>query len=995
MRKLKLTNILLLQFFCCLSMAQTSFTISGNSDWQFRLAKDAAEGDALVAEGFYTPDNAAEGFTNVYVPSNWAVQGFEEPVYRGFSDKTQQGNSGDDVASEGFYRHSFTLPQSFGGKRILLHFGGVWNSAEVWLNGKRLGRHDSGYTSFSFDVTGNAKVGQNVLAVRVRQVYPGYKADTFDDWTLGGIYRDVTLQCMPKRRWIDRVTAITDFDAAYRNASLKLKMMIADDHKNTLPGNYRSPGEPYKLHVTLTDSEGNVACDETYDCASHTANYREQQKVLTIRDARKWTAETPYLYNMKVELIETDGSVAQTYEERIGLRKVEIKDGVLCLNGQPIKLRGVNRHDEWPTVGRATTREHWLKDLELMKQANINYIRAAHYQHAKGFIQMCDSIGMYVGSEVSLGGAGTMMFDPAFVAPVMLRTYETVMRDLNNPSIIYWSVGNEDPFTDLHLQAVKTVKALDGTRPVCLPWDADETLPEEVDILAPHYWTAHEYDSIASRSHRPIITTEYVHAYGEMRFGGLEDCFRALTKHPAGAGGAVWMWADQGIYSPVPKDTKRYKSIEKDSLYLRIDAQGWDGITDSYRHPMRDYWEVKAVYCPITIEHSPLIIATSFSQFARDPFGVDHYNNAQPNSQFSILNFQFANAYDFLTTEGMTVDYRIFVDGRQTAKGSMPIGNIAPHSTGTITITKTGIKSLKPGQTAYAQFFIKDSSGFEIGRKSLVLAEKPHTSPLPTSPKGEGTATVASPIIVDESAPTAVTVSDGSPVGESAIPSQTQPATNLKFSILNFQFTNGMPAGIRPTFWHKMNEGDLIIKERLNDEKWLLKNATVSREEKDGKAIVTTRALYAANDSNRVEGTYTFTISPDGTMEVSYAMTPTITGKSLPIIGMAIEALPKQWLGLGPEDAYPNKKAAPILGRYDARQWSGTRAARWIDTSIGRIILKPSIGDYAYIDRDDSDSPELRILGHVLGRSEKGRLNDERYKIATGHTYSGSFTIRK
>ena len=889
--------------------AQTTVNISGQ--WKFRFAKDAATADGLVAAGFYEKNYDTAGFDDIHVPSNWAVLGYEETVYRGFAD---------DQASEGLYVKRFTLPASFSGKRVLLHFGGVWASAEVWLNGQWIGRHDSGYTSFAFDVTGKATAkGENTLAVRVRQVCPGYKTDTYDDWTLGGIYRDVTLEARPLRRWIDRVTATTTFDSQYRDATLQLKMMVADDHKNTLPGNYRSPGLPYKLHVVLSDAEGRAVCDEMYHCDSHTANYREQLRELTIANARKWTAETPYLYKLRVDLLEAD-TVAQTYEERIGLRQIETRGGVLRLNGQPIKLRGVNRHDEWPSVGRATTRDHWLKDLTLMKQANINYIRAAHYQHAKGFIEMCDSIGMYVGAEVSLGGAGTRMFDPAFVAPVMLRAYETVTRDRNNPSIIYWSVGNEDPLTDLHLQAVKTVKALDPTRPVCLPWDADETLPDDVDILAPHYWTAAQYDSIASHSKRPIITTEYVHAYGEMRFGGLEDCWKALTQHPAGAGGAVWMWADQGLRTPTPKDTQKYKSIERDSLYLRLDGAGWDGITDSYRHTTRDYEEVKAVYCPVY----PLTSALS-------PLP-------------SHLSIPFYNGYDFLTTEGITIGYQVFVDGKETAHGSGTISAL-PHGTDTLHIARTGIKQLKPGQTAYVQLSIKDATGHEMGRKSVLLAQEP------LAPKGKGMRSLA----ID-------------------------PHT-------------GMPDGFRPAFWHQLNEGDQIIRGRISGEKYKTSVRSVKTELTAEGSVTKSEVTYVVNDSNSVEASYTFTATPDGAVLVDYSMTPHVTAKYLPVIGIAMKARPLQWLGLGPQDAYPNKQAAPILGLYDAAGWSGTRAACWLDVEGARISLTPQVGSYGFIDRDTPQSGEVRILSHVLGRSEKGRLNDARYQIVTGKTYSGHFRI--
>lgn len=336
-----------------------------------------------------------------------------------------------------------------------------------------------------------------MLAVRVRQVYPGYQTDTYDDWTLGGIYRDVTLESMPAKRWIERVRVDTKM-----NGEVTVKVMVADTYKNTLPGNYMSPGKPYQLRLTLTDAEGRSVAGKTVDVKAHTANSRETAIRLNVRDARLWTAETPYLYTLQTELLETEDEklkmenpsdmqpmfhvhCSMSNVQKVGIREITTGDGVFRINGQAVKLRGVNRHDEHPDVGRAVDRHHWLEDLTLMKQANINYVRACHYQHAKGFIELCDSIGMYVGAEISLGGADDLMYDPAFTAPMMLRTMETVERDLNNPSVIYWSIGNEDSFTDMFLQVARTIKGIDPSRPVLLPWNADETLPEEIDILAP------------------------------------------------------------------------------------------------------------------------------------------------------------------------------------------------------------------------------------------------------------------------------------------------------------------------------------------------------------------------------------------------------------------------------------------------------------------------------------------------------------------------------
>lgn len=893
---------LLLWVNALVSMAQQQVCING--EWQFCLAKTAAQADTMVSQGFFQNGFDTKDFAPTPVPSNWAVQGYEEPVYRGFKN---------DEASEGLYLKRFALPASFEGKRVLLHFGGVWNSAEVWLNGERLGRHDSGYTSFSFDVSKMVKAGEeNLLAVRVRQVYPGYKTDTYDDWTLGGIYRDVTLESMPAKRRIDNVRVQTKM-----NGEVEVRVMVADTHRPTLPGNYRSPGKPYQLQLTLTDRDGDVVVSRKLDVASHTSTSRETLERLMVNNPNLWSAETPYLYTLKVNLLE-NGEVAHSRTQKIGIREISTKDGVFRINGQAVKLRGVNRHDEHPDVGRATTPKHWLEDLQLMKAANINYIRACHYQHAKGFIEMCDSMGMYVGAEVSLGGASGLMMDPSFVSAAMLRTVETVERDLNNPSIIYWSIGNEDGFTDMFLLCARVAKGLDPTRPVLYPWNADETLPEEIDILAPHYWTSHEYDSIASQSKRPIITTEYVHAYGNQRMGGLDECFKALTRHPAGAGGAVWMWADQGIKTPTKKDRKVYNSIEKDDDYLRIDGQGWDGITDSYRRPTQDYWEVKAVYCPI-------------------------YPEVETVAMNEEVQIPIYNGYDFTDLNTVGIGWQLFVDGKQKDAGSARL-QAAPHTVARLNIPACKIGKVNAGQTAYLWLTFTNPQGQELGRRAVEL-----TSSVPNRIAGKKWSVVINP-------------------------------------------ATGLPEGIRPTIWHKLNDGDEIIRNRkgLNLENYTTRVLSSSTEHKGGETITKTKAIYEVNDSNQFTANYVITQTADGSLTIDYVITPQVQTNYVPIIGLAVKAKSlKQWFGLGPEDAYPNKRTAPILGLWPATDMSGTRAMRWADIDNYRIYCN------GYLDRDATDSDEVRFLSHVLGRSEKGRLNYPEYRLEPGKTYQGSITVLK
>lgn len=935
--------LLLLLWALCLT-AKSKNVVSLNGEWQFFYAKDVRQADSLVATGFQMQDYDAGSFKPIRVPSNWAVLGYEEPVYRGFKD---------DKASEGFYLLRFATPKGYDGKRVLLHFGGVWNSAEVWLNGTWLGRHDSGYTSFTYCVTDKLKSkGENVLAVRVRQVYPGYKTDTYDDWTLGGIYRDVTLEAMPKKRWIDHVDVQTSFTNGYEDGELVVKAIVADMNKTIRPGNYPTPSRPYQLRFLLTDMAGKQVSNHIVDVKARASSSRETIEKVKVPDVSQWNAEKPYLYTLRIELLE-NGKVVHTYNQKVGFREISTKGGVFCINGKPVKLRGVNMHDEWPEVGRATTREHWLADLKLMKEANINYVRACHYQHPKGFIELCDSMGMYVGAEVSLGGAGNKMCDPAYSQAVMLRAMETVERDLNNPSVIYWSVGNEDAFTSMHLRAIRVIKGLDKTRPVLMPWNADEILPEEIDILAPHYWTAHEYDSLASKSKRPIITTEYTHAYGDFRFGGLDDRWRALTKHSAGAGGAVWMWANQGIKTPVKKDTRVYGSIAKDDPYLRVSSAGWDGITDSYRKPTRDFWETRAVYCPVYPE-------------------IETFDYEKGNKHIII---PIRNDYDFTNLSEIMIEWSLCASGRILDQSEERLC-AAPHTTAKLDVPTIHMIT-HPGESVYILLVFKNKNGNEIGRRSVLV-----DMPALRIPK--------SSVETSES-------DDNFEVRNGCVTYLFSKKTGSLASV-----TKGgkrLICGVRPTVWHKLNDGDWIIKNRSfahgqSPEDYRQEVKAISMGKDGNNVVVNANVEYVINDSNNISATYKYVF--DGSkMRLDYALTPDIQCSMLPMVGLSVK-MPsadaiKHWFGLGPYDAWPNKRTAPVLGLWDAKGMTGTKAMHWLELEDDGQKLR--VGCNGYLVRDKVTGTEISVLTKVLGRAEKGRMNDVEYQLLPRKTYEGTLTI--
>lgn len=332
-------------------------TMSLNGDWQFALAPNPAEAERMAR--FHEPSFDASAFRPLPVPANWALHGFEDPLY------TQHWKVGDvdnlpiPSEAEGFYLHRFQAPADFAGKRVLLQFGGVWSSAEVWLNGQLLGRHDSGFTAFQFDVQERLRPGaENTLAVRVRQRTNNSLLDTNDDWALGGIYREVRLEAMPSEGYIERIETQTKFDASYRDATLNLRVFF---------GRLLHTPQPMDVRVTLADGAGAEVARAEHAGAIKSCGFivcgQEVPFALPVRAPRQWTAETPELYQLRVDLL-IGGRVVHTREMPIGFREVSTAGGVLTVNGQPVRIRGVGRHDLNPEVGRATRPEDWLRDIQ-------------------------------------------------------------------------------------------------------------------------------------------------------------------------------------------------------------------------------------------------------------------------------------------------------------------------------------------------------------------------------------------------------------------------------------------------------------------------------------------------------------------------------------------------------------------------------------------------------------------------------------------------------
>jgi beta-galactosidase len=951
--------------------------VSLNGQWRFKWVTDAKQADPY--RWFFERGFDFSAWDTIAVPSHWALLGYEDPRWV------------DGSPAEGFYFRTFTAPQAARGLRTVLHFDGVWVSAEVWLNGQALGRHDSGFTPFAFDVTDVLKPGaENLLAVRVRQQIPAllYKFDANDDWALAGIYRDVWLEFMPKEMYIAGVETETDFDSLFQDADLNARVFIV----RLEDADYFAPSSPFEIRAILCDANGKeVMRDSRTATINNAHNGNAFTLSMHVATPAPWTAETPTLYTLSVELVR-DGHVVHTWRDRIGFREVSTAGGVLRINGQAVKLRGVARHDQHPDVGRATRREHWLQDIELMKAANVNAVRTVHYPPAEGFIRLCDEMGLYVIDEIPLGFAGERMDNPIFAAGMFLRLHETIQRDRNRPSVIVWSFGNEDPFTRLHFAGLRAVKGLDKTRPVLLPFRAELDLPDEVDILAPHYWLAVDNDRLAGNSTRPVITTEFTHALGRHDFGEFEQRWQALIQHPAGAGGMIWLWADEGLRRPIDgrevlhpmEDKDKYE--RKDGRLIResdagpgeiYDTHGnWgaDGIVDADRTPQRDYWEAKAVYAPIEIVRD------------RIPF--------KPGQRSVFVDVR--NGYDFLDLSTFDLRWRLFRNAELLDSGTTRL-QAPPHTTATLAIPTTTVKAEDTEAVYYIHLTSTHPDGGEITTESIRLG-------FDRAPQPPGPARPEKPQISRTQSRTVVTVG---PVRYAFDPASGQIAG---ISIAGKPLAGASNLVVwRPATYCERNRLDL----RPNQHDWntyMQGLAGVTKKwdiaESDQAVTISVETEHRADNLNSVIARTSYRIAADGTLRIELEVEPHLDVPEIPEIGIEL-AVPKglqavQWLGEGPIDSLPGKAEATYFGWWRAEPGdpvaqgtkSGLEWARLIYGHGAALHVKNCTG--VRLENLGEQDHAWRILTNVAAPWTKNgppERKEWQLNLSENKTFSGSFEL--
>jgi beta-galactosidase len=512
---------------------ERSVCLSGN--WKFNLSESPFLGPA----NFWHPNYDASKWDDIVVPGMWQCQGFgRPPQYTNYNYPWPVDPPNVPLTDNecGRYIMTFEVPHDFEDSQIRLRFEGVDSAFKIWVNGSEVGYSQGSRNPSEFDVSDFVRIGghhENTLAVEVYQRCDGSYIEDQDQWWLSGIFRDVFLLSFPWYAPQD-VHVQTVLDDDYRDAKIIVDMTFG-----------QNLAAESTVRMSLMDSNNKpVDFKTTHDRG--TVATMTKRFVLDVENPYKWTAETPYLYSLTLEV----GAVAIPL--RVGFRRVELVDRVFCINGSPIKLRGVNRHEHHPDSGRAVPYEFMKKDLLLMKSHNINAIRTSHYINDPRLYDLADELGLWILDEADLechgfgvvgGDASKFASDnPDWEDAYVDRARHMVMRDKNHPSVIIWSLGNESFYGRNHRAMYNYIKSVDSTRPIHYEGDWSA---RTADIQSRMYFSV---DSIVGWGEdknwdKPMVLCEYVHAMGNGP-GNIKEYIETFYKYPRLMGGFVWEWAN-------------------------------------------------------------------------------------------------------------------------------------------------------------------------------------------------------------------------------------------------------------------------------------------------------------------------------------------------------------------------------------------------------------------------------------------------------------------
>lgn len=999
----------------------SSYKVSLNGMWKFKWVKGVSN---RIAD-FYETDFEDASWDSIEVPGLWQLKGYGKPYYLAFryppgisTKKRELPKIDPDWNEIGFYRRRFSVPGSWNGRRVFIHFGAVKSAFYLYINGKRAGFSKGSNNPSEFDITDLLTLGENTLAVEVYRYSDGTYLEDQDMWFFSGIYREVYLYAEP-------AVYIRDFylrcslDEDYKDAVLMVDM----DIKNS-----SSRDCIIKIEVFLLDTDKPMPL-----MMADAACTKDSEKVILMKcdvnDPKKWTAETPNLYTIVLAVKDGEGNIIEAKSVKFGFRTVEIKNEQILINGKPIMIKGVNRHDFDPDNGWAVPRERYYQDLSIMKRSNINAIRTSHYPDDPFLYNLCDQLGFYVLDEADMETHGVRRKNvpgnnPLWTRSVVDRMERMVLRDRNHPCVFMWSLGNEAGYGSNFSRMKEAALKLDNTRPIHYEGDFDMTVS---DVLSRMYPTVEMLDKLGNHQEikisfmdrlmnlyssdnkplkpeqykgKPVLLCEYAHSM-ENSLGNFQEYMDRFEKYKNMAGGFIWDFVDQSIH-------KQEDGVEKwlyGGDFGEEDTHRYfcaNGIVSADRTPHPSIYEVKKVY-----------------QYIK----VYPYDLMQ-----GIIRVE--NKYTFKPLDEFEGYYEVLEDGRKISEGKIENLDISPGEIREYKV-EYGIPRIWKSSEYYliVSFRLRydtpwAQSGYEMAWDQFKL------------PFGNEKTSIN---IAEDGGE--IKVQDGGSYikinGEGFSVSFGKVSGGIES--LDYGYGELIVSPLVPNYWRALTDNDIGYANFEPKWEWLLVDRSWEKASRTRKVVkldikcqrdfaVITFIQKVKHTKGRVVTAYI--VYGDGTICVEHSITPS---KNMYKIGTTM-ALPKsfhfvRWYGRGPQETYSDRKSGAKVSIYSMEvnkmvhnymrpQENGNRTdIRWAELADinGRGIrveaypgelLNISAWPYSMEDLDKANHifelPERDFTTFNIDYMQTGVGGDfpgvamvhDKYIIHKGRTYKYGYTIK-
>lgn len=835
-----------------------------NGSWDFKWTKNPAKRPA----GFESPSYSTAGWNKITVPGNWETQGYGTRIY--VNERYEFGNKyfgfeknppyvPVDSNEVGSYRRTFTVPAAWHGRRTVLCLEGVASFYYVWVNGHKLGYNQDSKTAAEWDITDYVTSGENTLALEVYRWSAGAYLECQDMWRMSGIERDVYIYSTPET-YISDYTVTSPLDRErYADGEFGLDINIEGNSSGST------------VDYTLYDRTGAVVARQEAAAAS------EVEFDALVKDAKAWSAESPYLYTLMMQLKDADGKVTETLGCNVGFRTSEIKNKQYCLNGKPIMIKGVNRHaftQHGHYVDEATMRA----DIELMKRNNINTVRNCHYPMERRWYHLCDKYGLYVIDEANIESHGmgygkeSLAKDIAWLPAHMDRTQRMYAKSKNHPAVTFYSLGNEAGNGINFEETYKWLKAREHNRPVQYE-RAEEAF--NTDVYARMYRPLSALEEYCSKKgvYRPFIMCEYAHAMGNS-VGGLSDYWEAIERLPLAQGGCIWDWVDQSFIEHDANGTKWYayggdygpEGIPSDGSFC------CNGLVNSDRTPHPHLAEVKAVYRNIKSE-------------------INSKNDGK-------ITLAVKNWYDFTNLNEFTMRWSMVDgDGKVIAAGEKSV-DCAPQTVAEVEFSAVPVPDGASDVYLNVDWLSKKATeqvpaGYAVAEEQFVLRQQPRMNP------GAAKKSALKAIMVDD---------------------VTGAITSLKVKgkeILAAPLTLSLFRPLTENDAHRNGQGRKWLSYGLDS----ISQKAVSVTRK-GDTITADTDIFGKNGQSLGKARFDYSADAAGVITVKVRYTPdTTVVKTLPRIGLVTRldranAQVVRYHGRGPVETYSDRKTAGRIATY-------------------------------------------------------------------------------